>query len=77
MSLISLISVKISVIHGSTCVRSSTILHSANEGQVLTHCRKTAPFCIVDILIPSPCLLPPLPPEINVEFWTLKAFYFT
>jgi len=42
---------------------------------VLTHFRKMAPFCIVDILIPLPCLPQPLPPEINVEFWTLKSFF--
>ena len=34
-----------------------------------------APFCIVDILIPFPCLPQPLPPKINVEFWTLKSFF--
>ena len=45
--------------------------------KVLTHFRKMAPFCIVDILIPFPCLPQPLPPKINVEFWTLKSsFYF-
>ena len=35
-----------------------------------------APFCIVDILIPFPCLPQPLPPKINVEFWTLKSFFY-
>ena len=44
--------------------------------KVLTHFRKRAPFCIVDILIPFPCLPQPLPPKINVEFWTLKSFFY-
>ena len=45
--------------------------------KVLTHFRKMAPFCIVDILIPFPCLPQPLPPKINVELWSLKSlFYF-
>ena len=44
--------------------------------KVLTHFRKTAPFCIVDILIPFPCLPQPLPPKINVVFWTLKSFFY-
>ena len=44
--------------------------------KVLTHFRKMAPFCIVDILIPFPCLPQPLPPKINVEFWTLKSFFY-
>ena len=43
--------------------------------KVLTHFRKMAPFCIVDILIPFPCLPQPLPPKISVEFWTLKSFF--
>ena len=34
-----------------------------------------APFGIVDILIPFPCLPQPLPLKINVEFWTLKSFF--
>ena len=42
---------------------------------MLTHFRKMAPFYIVDILIPFPCLPQPLPPKINVEFWTLKSFF--
>ena len=42
---------------------------------MLTHFHKMAPFCIVDILIPFPCLPQPLPPQINVEFWTLKSFF--
>ena len=33
-------------------------------------------FCIVDILIPFPCLPQPLPTKINVEFWTLKTFFY-
>ena len=36
-----------------------------------------APVCIVDILIPFPCLPQPLPPKINVEFWTLKSFFIS
>ena len=44
--------------------------------KVLRHFRKMAPFCIVDILIPFPCLPQPLPPKINVEFWTLKSFFY-
>ena len=44
--------------------------------KVLTHFLKMAPFCIVDILIPFPCLPQPLPPKINVEFWTLKSFFY-
>ena len=43
--------------------------------KVLTDLPKTAPFCIVDILIPFPCLPQPLPPKINVVFWTLKSFF--
>ena len=34
-----------------------------------------APFGVVDILIPFPCLLQPLTPKINVEFWILKSFF--
>ena len=44
--------------------------------KVLTHFRKMAPFCTVDILIPFPCLPQPLTPKINVEFWTLKSFFY-
>ena len=44
--------------------------------KVLTHFHKMAPFCTVDILIPFPCLPQPLPPKINVEFWTLKSFFY-
>ena len=44
--------------------------------KVLTHFPKMAPFCIVDLLIPFPCLPQPLPPKINVEFWTLKSFFY-
>ena len=44
--------------------------------KVLTHFRKMAPFFIVDILIPFPCLPQPLTPKINVEFWTLKSFFY-
>ena len=44
--------------------------------KVLTDFPKTAPFCIVDILIPFPCLPQPLPPKINVVFWTLKSFFY-
>ena len=44
--------------------------------KVLTHFRKMAPFCTVDILIPFPCLPQPLSPKINVEFWTLKSFFY-
>ena len=43
---------------------------------MLTHFHKMAPFCIVDILIPLPCLPQSLPPKINVEFWTLKSFFY-
>ena len=43
--------------------------------KVLTDLPKTAPFCIVDILIPFPCLPQPLPPKMNVVFWTLKSFF--
>ena len=43
--------------------------------KVLTHFHKMAPFCLVDILIPFPCLQQPLSPKINVEFWTLKSFF--
>ena len=43
----------------------------------MTHFRRMAPFCIVDILVPFPCLPQPLNPKINVEFWTLKSFFFT
>ena len=34
-----------------------------------------APFCIVDILIPFPCLPQPLPPKINVEFLDPQVFF--
>ena len=44
--------------------------------KVLRHFRKIAPFCIVDIPIPFPCLPQPLPPKINVVFWTLKSFFY-
>ena len=44
--------------------------------KVLTHFRKVAPFCIVDILITFPCLPQPLTLKINVEFWTLKSFFY-
>ena len=44
---------------------------------MLTHFCRMAPFHVVDILIPFPCLPQPLPPKINVEFWTLKSFFFT
>ena len=44
--------------------------------KVLTHFRKMGPFCIVEILIPFPCLPQPLAPKINVEFWTLKSFFY-
>ena len=44
--------------------------------KVLRHFRKMAPFCIVDIPIPFPCLPQPLPPKINVVFWTLKSFFY-
>ena len=43
---------------------------------MLTHFRKMAPICIVNILIPFPVLPQPLPPKINVEFWTLKSFFY-
>ena len=43
---------------------------------MLTHFHKMAPFCIVDIVIPFPCLPQPLPPKVNVEFWTLQSFFF-
>ena len=42
---------------------------------MLTHFRKIAPSCRVDILIPFPCLLQPLHPKINVEFWALNPFF--
>ena len=42
---------------------------------MLTHFRKMAPFCIVDILILFPCLPQPLHPKINVEFWTSSLFF--
>ena len=42
---------------------------------MLTHFREMVPFCIVDILTPFPCLPQPLPPKMNVEFWTLKSFF--
>ena len=44
--------------------------------KVLRPFRKMAPFSIVDILIPFPCLPQPLPPKINVVFWTLKSFFY-
>ena len=44
--------------------------------KVLRHFLKMAPFCIVDIPIPFPCLPQPLPPKINVVFWTLKSFFY-
>ena len=50
---------------------------SYNEGQkCMRHFRKMAPFWIVDLPIPFPCLPPPLPPKINVVFWTLKSFFY-
>ena len=45
-----------------------------NEGQVLRHFRKMAPFCILDIPIPFPCLPQPLPPKINVVFLDPQVF---
>ena len=44
--------------------------------KVLRHFCKMAPFWIVDLPIPFPCLPPPLPPKINVVFWTLKSFFY-
>ena len=44
--------------------------------KVLRHFRKMAPFSIVDIPIPFPCLPQPLPPKINVVFWALKSFFY-
>ena len=44
--------------------------------KVLRHFPKMAPFCIVGIPIPFPCLPQPLPPKINVVFWTLKSFFY-
>ena len=44
--------------------------------KVLRHFRKMAPFWIVDLPIPFPCLPPSLPPKINVVFWTLKSFFY-
>ena len=46
------------------------------RAKVLTHFHKMAPFCIVDILISFPCLPQPLPPKINVEFWSLESFFY-
>ena len=43
--------------------------------KVLRHFCKIAPFWIMDLPIPFPCLPPPLPPKINVVFWTLKSFF--
>ena len=40
------------------------------------HFRKMAPFLIVELPIPFPCLPPPLPPKINVVFWTFKSFFY-
>ena len=48
---------------------------TTTRDKVSTHFRKMALFCIVDILIPFPCLPQPLPPKINVKFWTLKSFF--
>ena len=48
---------------------------TTTRDKVLTHFRKMALFCIVDILIPFACLPQPLPPKINVKFWTLKSFF--
>ena len=57
---------------------SSFPIHGEPQGgtKVLRHFRKMAPFCIVDIPIPFPCLPQPLPPKINVVFWTLKSFFY-
>ena len=44
--------------------------------KVLRHFRKMAPFCIVDIPIPFPCLPRLLPPKVNDVFWTLKSFCY-
>ena len=44
--------------------------------KVLRHFCKMAPFCIVDIPIPFPCVPPPPPPKINVVFYTLKSFFY-
>ena len=60
--------VKSLVTNGSRLIAAMT--------KVLTHFCKTSPFCIVDILIPFPCLPQPLPPKINVVFWTLKSFFY-
>ena len=35
-----------------------------------------APFCILDIPIPFPCLPQPLPPKINVVFLDPQVFLF-
>ena len=43
--------------------------------KVLRHFRKMTPFCMGDIPIPFPCLPQPLPPKINVEFWSLKSLF--
>ena len=40
------------------------------------HFHKVAPFYIVDISIPFPCLPQPSPPKINVVLWTLKSFSY-
>ena len=51
--------------------------HAHNEGQKCWDTSVKWPlfhaFCIVDILILFPCLPQPLPPKINVVFWTLKS----
>ena len=53
-----------------------SVAHLQWGPKVLRHLRKMASFCIVDIPIPFPCLPQPLPPKINVVFWTLKSFFY-
>ena len=45
--------------------------------EVLTYFRKMAPFCIVDILIPFPCLPQPLLPKNQCWILDPQVFFFT
>ena len=45
--------------------------------KVLTHFHKMAPFCIVDILIPFPCLPQPLPPQNQCWILDPQVVFFT
>ena len=64
--------------HTQYAAQLQKAMSEANELQwgtkVLTHFRKMAPFCIVDILIPFPCLPQPLPPQ--NQCWILDPQVF-